>query len=318
MKRVRLSPSASVTSTGAGVILRSDLGTFQITGADVGAFLGKMVPLLDGSRDGEEIMKALGGYSRDSVATFLGLLQKRGLIELVPETADRWRGQEEFFRSWAMSPAEATRRLAEARVICVGLPPWGAAAAIELAAAGIGAIRMIDAQRARREPTAAKIAAGSPWCRVEEAPLEALDAVASGGLPSLIVAAIPPSDAALIDRVTKIAHQAKVASLWLHVAGAKAVLGPLVTPGITACRVCANADGLNPPITERLRPAPASRAGATAQLLGHLAAIEAIRFIAGYSPSDLGGRVIIEDLTSRETALHTLVRLPWCRVCGDG
>ena len=32
--RVRLSPSAGITPTGAGVILRSDLGTFQVAGPD--------------------------------------------------------------------------------------------------------------------------------------------------------------------------------------------------------------------------------------------------------------------------------------------
>jgi hypothetical protein len=28
--------------------------------------------------------------------------------------------------------------------------------------------------------------------------------------------------------------------------------------------------------------------------------------------------VRIEDVAAQESALHTLVRLPWCEVCGEG
>jgi adenylyltransferase/sulfurtransferase len=45
--------------------------------------------------------------------------------------------------------------------------------------------------------------------------------------------------------------------------------------------------------------------------------MEALRAISGYAASPLGGRLVIEDLTTFESSLHTLVRLPRCRVCGD-
>ena len=64
MPSIRLSRSASITPTDVGVLLRSDLGAFQLTGSDVGAFLERMVPLLDGSRDREAIVEALADYSR--------------------------------------------------------------------------------------------------------------------------------------------------------------------------------------------------------------------------------------------------------------
>jgi hypothetical protein len=290
MDRIRLSPSASVTRTDAGVILRSDLGTFQLTGPDVGAFLDRMVPLLDGSRDQEALVQALAGYSRPSVMAFLDLLKERGLLEAVPDTAARWRGPEEFFRTWAMAPGDAMARLARARVLIVGLEPWGATAAIELAAAGLGALHVIDAAEA--------VVASGPW--------------------SLLVAAVPPGDSELVERVARFAHRAGIVSLWSHLAGTTAVLGPLVTPGKTACRICATADALNPALAERSRAAPGPRADAMGQLLGHLVAMEALRVISEYTPSDLGGRVLIEDLTTFETCLHALVRIPWCRVCGDG
>jgi molybdopterin-synthase adenylyltransferase len=340
MPCIRLSPSASVTRTAAGVILRSDLGTFQLTGPDVGEFLERMVPLLDGSRDREGLVQALTGYSRSSITAFLGVLEARGLVEAVPAAPGRWRGQEEFFRAWSTVPEEAMVRLARARVLMVGLEPWGMAAAIELAAAGIGALHLIDDDAAarpeeiallrshgeaslpapRRAALAAKIGEQSPWCRVEESPIEALDAndaVIASGPWSLLIASISCGDVERIERVARLAQRAGIVSLWSHLAGATAVLGPLVTPGKTACRICATVEPLNPPLADERSPAPTLLASARGQLLGHMMAMEALRVISGYAPSELGGRLLIEDFTSLGTSLHTLVRLPRCRVCGD-
>lgn len=338
MPRIRLRPSAGVTPTDAGVILRSDLGTFQITGPDVGAFLDQMVPLLDGSRDREALVQALAGYSRPSVTAFLELLTQRGLIEAVPGAPARFRGPEEFFRAWSADPEEVMPRITRARVLVVGLEPWGAVAAIELAAAGIGALHVIDdgavgpedtARRrghgeaaiatARREIVAAMLAEQAPWCRVEESPMEVLDAdvLIATGPWSLLVAAVPLGDPALVERAARLAQRAGVVSLWSHVEGTRAVLGPLVTPGRTACRICATVDALNPPLAAHSHSAPAPQAGAVGQILGHMVAMEALRVISGYTPSELGGRLLIEDLTTHDTSFHTLVRFPSCRVCGD-
>jgi molybdopterin-synthase adenylyltransferase len=277
---VRLSPSAGITPTGAGVILRSDLGTFQVAGPDTAVFVDRMVPLLDGSRDREAIAAALPGYAGGSVAAFLRLLEDHGLIEEVPGAEAHGRGQEAFLRAWPAA-GDAAERLARARVICVGRGPWGAAAANALGAAGLSEVRAVDESSA-----------------------------IGGELWSLIVAAVPPADLEEVERVARLAHRANLVSLWSHLAGTKAVLGPLVTPGITACRICATAPGLNP----ELEAGPGR--AAAAKLLGHFVAMEAIRVISGYAPSDLGGRILIEDLATLEISLHTLVRLPWCRVCG--
>ena len=182
MPRVRLSPSASVTPTPKGVLLRSDLGTFEIGGADVGAFLEAIVPLLDGSWDRDEIAGALDEFSPRSVLALLDLLEKKGLLEAVFEEDarldERWRGQEDFFRKWARSPEPMARTLTEARVLLVGLSPWGAAAAGELAASGVGRIDVLDTGEAgefdpspRKEAFLKALAEVSPWCRATVTPL---------------------------------------------------------------------------------------------------------------------------------------------------
>lgn len=328
MPCIRLNPSASVTPTDAGVILRSDLGTFQVVGSDVRAFLDRMVPLLDGSHDRDALHRALGDYSRTSVTALLDLLQSYGLIEAVPDAEgaaerERWRGQLEFFRTWSSfsAPDEAMRRLASARVLIAGLEPWGATAAIELAAAGVGALFLVDDDGARREAAAALAREAAPQLSVAQSAMSALDGGDSALLAepwSLVVAAVAPGDAERLERVARFAHRAKVVSLWSHLAGKRAVLGPLVAPGATACRICATVEALNPPLGEHEGAAPHPHGETMGQLLGHLVAMEALKLISGYTPSGLGGRLAIQDLTTFESTLHLLVRLPWCRVCGPG
>src|SRR5262249_5339313 len=151
------------------------------------------------------------GWSKASVTAFLALLSARGLVEEVPNTATRWRGQEAFFRACPTAPADAMERLAKARVLVAGLEPWGAAAAIELAAAGVGYLHMIDDAALRRETAAKTIRDQAPWCSVVESPMEVLEAPGAASGPwSLVVASVHPGDARQIELVARAAHRAGV------------------------------------------------------------------------------------------------------------
>ncbi|WP_437293931.1 TOMM precursor leader peptide-binding protein [Sorangium sp. So ce426] len=343
MPSIRLSRSASITPTDMGVILRSDLGTFQLTGLDVSAFVERMVPLLDGSRDREALVEALADYSRQSVTAFLDLLEARGLVEPVPAGApsgERLHGQREFLRKWSSAPEQAAQRIANARVLVVGLEPWGASAALALAGAGVSALRLIDGGAVgtrdvavvrargeaalgapRRGAVAALIREHAPLCRVDESSSAALEGdglLSPEGRPHLLVAAVRGDDAELLERVARFGHRTGIATLFSHLAGTTAVLGPLVFPGKTACRICATTEALSPSLAARSLADPAPHAGTMGQLLGHLVAMEALKVLSAYTPSRLGGRFLIQDLATLETSHHTLVRLPWCKVCGEG
>jgi hypothetical protein len=283
------------------VCIRSDLETFQLGGADAGVFVAEVLPLLDGTRDRAALSAALGGYSARSVTALLDALEARGLVESVPETpppggvgggsAHRGRrGQEGFARAWSLDPEVVARRLAEARVLVVGRAPWCATAVIELQAAGVGALRRAgDDDALGREGQ-------ESW--------------------SLLVAAAAPENLSRVERLARFAHRARIVSLWSHLAGTKAFLGPLVTPGETACRLCATVEALSPLMAARAEVVADPRREAEERLLGHHVALEALKALSGYTISTLGGRVLIQDLATRESSRHTLVRVPWCRVCG--
>jgi ribosomal protein S12 methylthiotransferase accessory factor len=355
MTRIRLSPSASVTPTTAGVVLRSDLGAFQLDGEDVRLFVTDMLPLLDGSRDAEGVAEALPGTSQASVVGFLELLRQRGLIEDVPELPDAAgearQVQERFFQKCGLGPGEGTARLRAARVVVAGLEPWGAVAAQELAAAGAGALHLLDDQwvsagdllavrtwdashlgQPRREALKAAIARAAPECAVTTAPLASQDGgeiAIEEGPWDLLITGLTADDLFLLARLARFAQSTGLRSVYAHLDGVEAWIGPGVVPGETACWNCfrlrrlANAgfETTSHEVDRSLLAAPAPpRArgylAPMAPVAGQLLALEAVKLLTGYTASRLPGRFLVQNLVNGESAWHGVVRMPWCELCG--
>jgi ribosomal protein S12 methylthiotransferase accessory factor len=326
---------------------------FQLHGADVQLFINAMVPLLDGSRDKEAVADVLGQYSRQSVMAFLGLLEQHGLVEPVLDEPreERWRGQEAFFRKWTDRPEEPARRLREARVLIAGLEPWGVVAAAELAASGVGALHLLDdcrvvpddllatriwtrrqLGRERGEAIVGVLAEASPWCQLTAGSLtltDDRDLALENTSWDLIIASLAGDELLLLHSLARFAHSAQIPSLFGHLDGLDAVVGPVVIPGQTACWNCvrlrqlANADHLEAAhalqaslLFERPRPRPRTYLAPMAPLLGHLLALEAVQIVSHYTPSHLVGRLLVQNLVTLETTLHTVIRMPWCEICG--
>ncbi|MFT3770606.1 MAG: hypothetical protein QM820_34710 [Minicystis sp.] len=189
------------------------------------------------------------------------------------------------------NPQAAVQGLAEARVVVVGRSRWARAAARELSAAGVGAME------------------------TPSGPGEAEDAIAAKQPAALVIAARAGEGT---ERIARAAHAAKVTSLWAGRSGSILAMGPLVVPGQTACAACALDESLNPAPPRQIANHPTSMDEARDGLLGHLVALEAIKVITRYAPSRLGGRMVVQDLAAWTSSTCTLVRLPWCRICGDG
>lgn len=367
MNKLRISPAARLSSTESGVLITSGLGTFQLHGADVRVFAETLEPLLDGSRSAEEIAATVKGYSRSSVLSFLELLRQRGLLEEVAAgaangaatalAAERARPQERFFRSFGADEAAATVRLRNARVLIAGGSAWGAAAAIELAAAGIGAIHLLDgdaivapedllalralspadAGRPRREALRAAIERHGNGCSVTAGPLafDRRGRLESGGWGpfSLLVAAVEGDDLHTLQRLARYAQAAGLPSLYGHLEGGEAWVGPAVLPGQTACWNCLRLRRLAIAASHagggqaahqldaaRLAAPAAPRAAAwlapMAAQTGLALAMEALKLLAGYTPSALYGRFQVTNLITQASSQHLVVPMPHCEVCG--
>jgi ribosomal protein S12 methylthiotransferase accessory factor len=246
---------------------------------------------------------------------------------------------------------DTARRLAEARILIVGLSPWGAVMAGELAAAGAGALHLLDDAtvtpadllsvrawssrhlgRPRREALAETVAEASPRCSITLGPMVSVDdvdrAVRGGGF-SLIVGATPGDELQILHGLARAAHASGVPSLCGYLEGLTAVVGPAVLPGKTACWSCARLRQLASSgqieadhalhaalLAQRARPRAPTYLAPMAPALGHLLAMEALRLVSGDGASPLLGRLLVLDLVGLGTTLHAVLRMPWCDVCG--
>jgi ribosomal protein S12 methylthiotransferase accessory factor len=349
MKSIRLSPSASITTTQSAVVLRSDLGTFQLHGDDVRLFVTSIVPLLDGTRDAGAVAAALPDYSASSVTNFLALLQQKGLVEHVPDS-DARAAEDRFFQKWGKGEGAALAMLSEARVAIAGLEPWGAVVAIELAAAGVRRLHLVDdgavtaddvlAVRAlaasdrgrfRRDAVRDAIARAARDAEVSVAafPASVDESFAIDGTFDLLITGLNGDDLYLLRRIARFAQAQKIPTLHGHLDGFEAWVGPAVIPGETACWNCFRLRRLGAAdfvqtaheLDASLSASPGeSRARSflapMAAMTGQSMAMEAIKLLTKYTDSILPGRFLVQNLISGESAHHKLLRMPWCEVCG--
>ncbi|MGH9422201.1 MAG: TOMM precursor leader peptide-binding protein, partial [Thermoanaerobaculia bacterium] len=349
MKKIRLSPSASITTTQSGVVLRSDLGTFQLHGDDVRLFVSAIVPLLDGSRDADAVAAALSDYSAESVSNFLALLQQKGLVEAVQDSGFRM-AEDRFFQKWEKGEGAALGQLAAARVAIVGLEPWGAVAAIELAAAGILRLHLIDDRtvtdddilgvrtltasdrgRLRRDAVRDAIARVAADVQVTTSPfaIGPDDRFTIDEPFDLVVTGLNADDVYLLRRIAAFTHEKGIRSLHGHVDGFESWIGPAVVPGETACWNCFRLRRLG--ASDYVQPAHEIDASLSATpgqsrarsylapmsgLAGQSIAMEAIKLLTKYTDTIIAGRFLVQNLVSGDNAWHKVLRMPWCDVCG--
>lgn len=245
----------------------------------------------------------------------------------------------------------ARERLARARVLVAGLEPWGVVAAVELAAAGVGALHLLgdglvteddllavrlftaaDRGRKRADALADLLLRAYPGCHVSSEPLVAH---ADRPLPlrdtrwDLILVCAHGDDLLVAQAVARFAHAAKVPSVGGHLEGLEALVGPAVVPGETACWSCARlrrlANGRDPSadhalhvslLAERPRRRASTYLSPTAGLLGQSLALAALDVLADPRGARLVGRLLVRSLVSLQSSLHAVLPLPWCAVCG--
>ncbi|WP_437965051.1 TOMM precursor leader peptide-binding protein [Sorangium sp. So ce260] len=246
------------------------------------------------------------------------------------------------------APAKAHEKLARSRVLVVGLEPWGAVAAAELAAAGVGVLHVLDDREVtaddlgpfteadlgkdRAASLSVALSRIAPGCAVTPGTL-----VAEAGRPlaledtgwDLILACVPGDDLLVLQSVARFAHAASVVSLSAHLEGLEAVIGPAVVPGETACWDCCRlrrlATSAQPEADRALHASLlAGRPGRRARtylapvpaLLGHAVALAALDLLVARAASPLAGRFLVEDLIDLGASFHAVLRMPWCPVCG--
>lgn len=344
--KLRLSPFMAVIPVGSGFLLRSDLKSFALTGDGVAAFVRRALPLLDGEHDAESIVDALPDFDRDSTLAVLADLERIGVVETSRPSPDSANELQHgtlagFFRYWSLDSAPMNAAIENAHIVIVGLNDSAAIACEQLVRAGVGRLSVLDAPSQRRRKRGGRWTASRLLNRLRK--VRSRSVISTGAtriengvldLPfadvTLLLVTLAVDDLQLLDAVARTAQDRKIRYMVAHVDGLSAMLGPVVIPGETACweclrrRVLANQSNVDESATLQsalLSGESAARRSlalpGTASVLGGLISLEAIKVISGYAPSMLVGRQLELSLVTYEAKMHSIVRLPWCPVCGS-
>ena len=229
-------------------------------------FCERVVPLLDGTRDVDEIeTETADVFDAGDLEAMLDLLASHRVVVdapddgLPPDAADRMTPQRNLFAE--IAPGESLQqRLGAATVSLVGLGGAGPAVALGLAAAGVGSLRGADplpvappdvyfspflgleaigSSRAQRVSELVHAAAPEVKMVAAESPLETEDDVRQLIAGSdYVVSCLDASQSNLAFKVNKVCADEKVRWIACALAGAEVVVGPAMNPGQSACYMC--------------------------------------------------------------------------------
>ncbi|MFT4926957.1 MAG: ribosomal protein S12 methylthiotransferase accessory factor [Phenylobacterium sp.] len=354
-KKLGLSPAATITPNPDGVLLQSDLGDFQLHGQDVGQFIHHICPLLQGQHSESDICLALPEYDDASIKSILNLLQQKGLVEALEpnrQFAPPWPTHDRFLQAFGGEQKYSTQTLRDCHLLVIGLEPWSVKMIDELAHAGIGHIHIIDHEKLnhsdvlchrplqqhnigqlRAQVLKTVLSEQAPWCEISHEPLQ-LDAQQQLQLNhpqawDLVVVGLCKEAQYWLHKCADYIHQHQYLALYGAVDGLESRTGPVVSPGQSACwnclrlRVLAGAD--NPQLAHQLdhqsREGQQTSRDRTllspmAVMCGQSLAMEALKLLLKYSPSNLVGKVQVHNLITNRADIHRIVPMPWCDVCG--
>ncbi len=200
-----LAPWYRLVEDGDRLLLEYGRAVVVLEGGAVRTLLPELLPLLDGSRELDEIGDALGAAARPAVERALELLAANNL--LVEGRVEGGEGAAAVAAAYGIAPGEASRRLGDATVGLIGDSPVGGDVARLLRRSGVGRVERLDWEPEKPVDVAVVGAAPSEAARLEDWNAHALER----GIPWL---AVRPFD------------------------GAIATVGPLVVPGESPCHNC--------------------------------------------------------------------------------
>lgn len=311
-----------------------------------------LLAALDGTHPLEELKEAFGTDNVNDVLAQLAswhvvddAADEDGLPDLVKERLDR---QLRYFgdvTEGTPSAAECQARIGQARVAVLGTGGLGGRVALDLAAIGVGTIRIVDGDRIElsnlnRQTQYSEADIGRPKAGVLAERLRAFNSTITVEADAMrledqrAVADFIAGSTLVINAADwppfEIGHwcnaacfEAAIPYISMSQLPPMMRVGPIYVPGQTGCLECGMARHRrdHPYMEEaidQLRHAtsPAATLGPTSGATASLVAMEVLHFITGVvKPAALGAAITI-DTRTMAVEREPVVRDPQCRICG--
>ncbi|MGC4063807.1 MAG: TOMM precursor leader peptide-binding protein [Polyangiaceae bacterium] len=339
----------------SAVLFRSESVQVKLEGPSARFFVDVILPRVREPSSEASVVASASGYDPSSVREVLANLVNVGVLEAEVELASFDScGTEpflEFLASNGIARIDADRRLRKLRIAVFGLEGIGGHAASVFAKANVGHLTLIDPFPLEKGDQS------GCWSDVADAP----DRLRQDAVRRALLRQSPSTDVALFEggeltreSVTEIsrAHDLVISTFdrgflachqWLNRAslahgtptlygeysGTRALLGPLVLPGESACYLCwrmrhiATREHFDEAMAyeehnyrqeqprQRLRPALPGMA----EVAGGMLALEGLTLLLGFGVPRLGNGILIFDAQSLSLEPHQFLRRPDCPAC---
>lgn len=348
-----------VRLSGGDILFRSDAVAVRIEGPSAALFGDRVVPLLDGSRTLDEVGALLPDIAVDDLRRHLDSLVDANVLRRDDAAGPSAGSRDEVMAPWlafleslGLPPEAALRRLRELRVAVAGLEGHGAHAASALAACGVGTVVLVDPYpcqpgnvalmpsagpdavgRPRQELLKARLQSESPATQVE---LAVEGEVTRAGVERasdgchLLVSCFDKGLSSVSHWVNATGLAYDIPAVHAQLQGPRALVGPVVLPGQTACYLCWRMrsiaceedysaamayeeflDGMKQPALHARGVFPA-----LAPYVGGMVALEALKLLLLPRAQTLAGKVQVFNLLECTTEVHHVLQAPDCPACG--
>ncbi|MFL5895511.1 MAG: HesA/MoeB/ThiF family protein [Thermoleophilaceae bacterium] len=357
--RPRLKPSIDVfpASDGRIYLYRGGEDDFAIDADD--PVVGELLASLTGELSADELADKLAAddHARgDEVRAAIAQLHDIGVIEdaasdlVLPERErERYERQLRYFSDVGpprAARADHQRRLADARVVVLGLGGLGGWTAYALACTGIGRIDAVDADvvelsNLNRQILYREADLGAPKAQAAERTIRAFNSEIDFGAEQrelrgvADVREVVAGADFVVDAVDRPVH---LIERWVNAAcfaeGVPYIMmsqfpplvrvGPTFVPGVTGCYACQEQEWRESfPLFDELvehrrrHECPAASLGPACGLIGSQVALDVFHHLTGVcEPASLGAALVV-DLRTLTVAREPVTRRADCRVCAQ-
>ncbi|MEM9293591.1 MAG: TOMM precursor leader peptide-binding protein [Acidobacteriota bacterium] len=290
--RSGLSMSFEEGAQGTHTLLHLDSRVVRLRGR--GAI--PLLRLLDGTRSLSDIYSSVRPEQRSTARTLIESLSRHGLLDPATQVEERWEPLVRLVESLGADGVASLPALRKAQIHVAGDGPLAKRLASSLEGYGLAAGEAIS------QATPAISAASAD------------DAAAPGPLTLVTYREDRPE---ALKKLNAEALQRQSPTLFLSVSGWRALVGPFVIPGESACFECTQRrTAANDPIAERKPLSPTETFPGAVQLASQLAVTEALRYFATGVEPTLIDHLVDFDIATHQVQRHRILKVPRCPACG--
>jgi bacteriocin biosynthesis cyclodehydratase domain-containing protein len=311
-------------------VLKRGINELVVSGVQVHSILQALMPQLDGSRTREDIIDSFPEHLRGEVSKLLTTMQLRRLITQEPgpdvNEASLESLQTAFWWNMGEEGRNAPQRLGNAHVVVAGVTLIARAMVRSLLESGIGRITLVDDTDLNNEVAPVGFQPGED--RLRRVPELPSDGEVSECSIICATSDFDQADALLEFSRTALRIEKPFLPVWQG--DLLGYVGPLNHPYENDCLRCyflrRESNNPNYAAARALRRHASANPGSMlsagllppmASALGEIAALEIVKFIAGYPPPDTAGRSIEVNLFSFSSTVRRVLKIPRCPDCGE-